>query len=187
LYPFKGGFLIVSPLLTTTSPILALVGSGCNPKFPSNRVVFWNDFLSKGMGELRFKERVRNVLLRKDRIVIVLEYIVYVYEINFQIADQLQTVSNPRGCASVNRNMDLFMLAIPSTNVGELFVKKYDVPSGTRIKAHESNIQIIQLSNDGKLVATGNEAGTIIRVFQCEGNLIYEFRRGTNSALLSSL
>ena len=49
------------------SNILALVGGGQRPKFPTNKVFLWDDMAFKCIGELSFKANVRAVKLTKDK------------------------------------------------------------------------------------------------------------------------
>lgn len=47
--------------------ILALVGGGSKPKFPTNKVFLWDDLSFKCIGELSFKSSVRAVKMTKDK------------------------------------------------------------------------------------------------------------------------
>jgi len=56
------------------------------------------------------------------------------------------------------------------------------------IEAHKSTLAAITLSDDGKLLATASDKGTIVRVFDVEtGTKLYQFRRGTYPTKIYSL
>jgi hypothetical protein len=59
--------------------IMALVGGGLNPRYPKNKVILWDDIQNKCIAELMFKQEVKVVKLRRDRIVVVLLSKVYIY------------------------------------------------------------------------------------------------------------
>jgi autophagy-related protein 18 len=56
------------------------------------------------------------------------------------------------------------------------------------IEAHRSPLCCICLNNDGTLLATASETGTIIRVFSVpKGQKLYQFRRGTYPSTIYSM
>lgn len=56
------------------------------------------------------------------------------------------------------------------------------------IEAHKSSLAALTLSNDGTLLATASDKGTIVRVFSVEtGVKLYQFRRGTYPTKIYSL
>lgn len=74
------------------SNILALVGGGNQPKYPENKVIIWDDSKSwaiffkyfsidlvKCIGEMSFRDKIKNVKLKSDKVVVVLEKKVFVY------------------------------------------------------------------------------------------------------------
>ena len=62
---------------------------------------------------------------------------------------------------------------------GYVRVKCYETNITSLINAHESAIAFIALTNDGSLLATASDKGTLIRIFKCSNGLfLQEVRRG---------
>eukprot|EP00833_Pecoramyces_ruminatium_P017378 jgi/Orpsp1_1/1191410/evm.model.d7180000085570.1 len=56
------------------------------------------------------------------------------------------------------------------------------------IEAHKSSLSCIQFNYSGKMIATASDKGTVIRVFSSQdGELLYQFRRGTYPVHIYSL
>lgn len=56
------------------------------------------------------------------------------------------------------------------------------------VEAHRSPLSCIALNNEGTLLATASETGTIIRVFSLpKGTKLYQFRRGTYPSTIYSM
>ncbi|KAK4702982.1 hypothetical protein P7C70_g3229, partial [Phenoliferia sp. Uapishka_3] len=68
---------IVLPLAQTN--LLFLVGGPPSPLYPPNKVLFWDDKLGKTVAELEFREDVRGLAARRDRLVVVLRRRVLIY------------------------------------------------------------------------------------------------------------
>ena len=49
------------------SNVMALVGGGKSPKWPTNKVMLWDDHQAKCIGEMAFSGEIKNVKLRKDK------------------------------------------------------------------------------------------------------------------------
>ena len=78
--------------------ILALVGGGSSPKYPPNKVMLWDDHQSKCIAELCFRTDVKGLRLKADKIIVVLETKIYVYNFSdIKLIDHIETVKNPKG------------------------------------------------------------------------------------------
>jgi len=185
----EGGIKIVEML--NRCNILALVGGGKSPKYANNKVIIWDDHQSKVVSELRFTTPVLNVKLKKDKLVVVCDHKIYIFNLlNFQNIDSIDTTENNKGLVSISSdpNSSVFVLAHPDNTQGNVRVKFFDNESSTHIKAHESSIAAITLNSDGTLLATASDKGTLIRIFDTlTGNMLQEVRRGSEKAVIYSL
>ncbi|KAK9806645.1 hypothetical protein WJX73_003819 [Symbiochloris irregularis] len=169
--------------------ILALVGGGSAPRFPPNKVMIWDDYLGRCIGELSFRSQVRSVRLRRDKIVVALEHKVLVYNFaDLKLLHSIETLSNPTGLLALSPVSDQTVLACPGINVGQVRVELYDVRRTKFVAAHTSALAAITLSMDGKLLATASERGTLVRIHSTsDGSKLQELRRGADPACIHSL
>lgn len=179
---FMNGIGIVEMLFRCN--LIAIVGGGKNPKYPSNKVMIWDDHQSKCIGELMFKNEVHAVRLRRDRVVVVLNTKVYVYRFSdLKLIDQIATAPNPKGLVSLCAEPNCNVLAVPGLARGSIRIELYEISKATIIKAHEAEIAQFVLNSDGSRVASASEKGTLIRLWDCHtGDPLREFRRGTDRA-----
>ncbi len=169
--------------------ILALVGGGKDPKYPPNKVMIWDDHQSKAIGELAFRNEVKAVKLRRDRIVVVLEHRIYVYNFtDLKLLHQIETVSNPLGLCALCPNSQSIVLTCPGVHRGHVRIDLYDIKKSSAIAAHETTLGAMALNLDGTRLATSSEKGTLIRVFDTQNTqLLQELRRGADRAEIYSL
>ena len=169
--------------------ILALVGGGRSPRYSPNKVMIWDDHQSRCIGELSFRVEVRAVRLRRDRVVVVLEHKIYVYNFaDLKILHQTDTVSNPLGLCALSPTQDNTVMACPGLNKGQVRVELYDLNVTKFISAHDGELAQLQLTLDGALLATASEKGTLIRVYDtARATLMHEFRRGADRATIYSI
>ncbi|KAJ0977701.1 hypothetical protein J5N97_013175 [Dioscorea zingiberensis] len=169
--------------------ILALVGGGSRPHYPPSKVMIWDDHQSRCIGELSFRSEVRAVRLRRDRIIVVLDHKIFVYNFaDLKLVHQIETVPNPKGLCAVSQQQGSLVLVCPGGQKGQVRVEHYGARRTKFIMAHDSRIACFALSQDGQLIATASTKGTLIRVFStADGMLLQEVRRGADRAEIHSL
>ncbi|KAH7666801.1 WD40-repeat-containing domain-containing protein [Dioscorea alata] len=183
----EGGIGVVEMLFRCN--ILALVGGGSRPHYPPSKVMIWDDHQSRCIGELSFRSEVRAVRLRRDRIIVVLDHKIFVYNFaDLKLVHQIETVPNPKGLCAVSQQQGSLVLVCPGGQKGQVRVEHYGARKTKFIMAHDSRIACFALSQDGQLIATASTKGTLIRVFStADGTLLQEVRRGADRAEIHSL
>jgi WD repeat-containing protein 45 len=169
--------------------ILALVGGGRNPRFPPNKVMIWDDHQNRIIGELSFRSEVKAVKLRRDRVVVVLEHKIYVYNFaDLKLVDHIETIPNPRGLCALCPYTSNTVLVCPGLEKGHVRVELYDQKKTNIISAHETALACFALNLTGDRLATASEKGTLVRIFDTEtGNALQEVRRGADRAEIYSI
>lgn len=114
---------------------------------------------------------------------------IYVFNfISFENIDTIDTYENPKGIVAVSPDPKITVLAYPDKTKGYIRVKSYDKSITALINAHESTIAFLAMNQDGTLLATASDKGTLIRIFRCDdGSFLQELRRGTEKAEIYSL
>ncbi|GMN41106.1 hypothetical protein TIFTF001_010341 [Ficus carica] len=183
----SGGFKIVEMLFRCN--ILALVGGGANSQYPPNKVIIWDDHQSRCIGEFAFRSEVRAVKLRRDRIVVVLEHKIYVYNfMDLKLLHQIETLANPRGLCCLSHHSNTSVLACPGLQRGHVRIDHFGLNMTKLINAHDSQIACLTLTMDGLLLATASTKGTLIRIFNTmDGTRLQEVRRGVDRAEIYSI
>lgn len=172
--------------------IFGLVGGGKNPKYTPNKVILWDDYQTKILNEFKLTSSVKNLKLKKDKIIIVCEQRIYVYSADkYKLIETIETYKNEIGAIGVNANPNFTVIGFPiiqSEQAGFIKVKYYEKSHEVEINAHNSLIYCISINSDGTLVATASNNGHIIRIFYISnGDFIEEFRRGKEKALISNI
>ncbi len=183
----SGGIGIVEMLFRCN--LVALVGGGRNPRYPPHKVMIWDDYQNRCIGELSFRSEVKAVKLRRDRIVVALSQKVYVYRFSdLKLLDQIQTVKNDSGLLALSVDASNAVVVCPGVSRGHIRIEQYDVQKSTLIPAHDSALAQIVLNRDSTCVATASDKGTLIRIFDvASGTLLHELRRGMDRADITSI
>lgn len=185
-----GGIGIVEMLFRCN--ILAIVGGGSNPRYPSNKVMIWDDHQGRCIGELSFRAQVRAVRLRRDKIVVCLEHKIYVYNLSdLKLVLQIETLPNAKGLLALSASAPNAVLACPGLHRGQVRIEHFgsgQVRKTLFITAHDSHLACLALSPDGLRLATSSNKGTLVRIFNTvDGTRLQELRRGSDRAQIYSL
>jgi len=137
------------------------------------------------------------VRLKKDRIVVVLSYKIYVYDMNtIQTIYSLET-TNPKGLIAFSPDPERTTLAYPAQEQGYVNVYKQEdkqssdiSPVTLRVKASDMDREVCQiaLNSDGTKLATTSSQGTRIRIWDItkkEPLQIAELVRGKDAATIN--
>ncbi|RKP26391.1 WD40-repeat-containing domain protein [Syncephalis pseudoplumigaleata] len=192
-YHTTRGIGTVSMLYRTN--YIALIGGGSNPRFPLNTVIIWDDAKEKEVIRLEFRSEVKNVKLLRERMVIVLQDRVYVYTFSAQPKKlyMFETPHNDKGLVAVASSRSMSVLAFPGQQPGHIQVVDLGHMSNMltnklTIMAHTATLGYLAMSQNGQLIASASEKGTLIRVFDTQsGRILHEFRRGADRAAIYSI
>ncbi len=152
-------------------------------------MTIWNAQRRSGDAEILCPSRVVGVRLVRDRIYIVLKSEVRIYRLKKteELIDRFETVDNPHGLIAVADNA----YAYPGRMPGHVRVYRTDslgVGESRFVTAHSSALSALAISQDGELLATASEQGTLIRIWSTRsGAKLTELRRGHDPATIFSL
>lgn len=98
-----------------------------------------------------------------------------------------QTALNLHGLASLSDGL----IALPAPSIGQVHLISLDMKGPSKkkvVRAHNSSIRCLALSEDASLLATASEQGTLVRVYNTTTlDQIAELRRGMDSAIILDL
>lgn len=228
------------------SSLLAIVGTGEQSSLSPRRLKIINTKRQTTICELTFPTSILSVRMNRERLVVLLEERIYLYDItNMKLLHTIEIPSNPMGLVGLSTNTENNYLSYPSPqkvtklsggstqlgvdvtalngqqlsasgqgNQGIGKSKSHDDLSGlnsegqtqsirngdvvifdckllqpiTVIDAHKTQLAALTFSQDGTLLATASDKGTIIRVFSVKtGVKLYQFRRGSYNTKIYSL
>ncbi|GAB4815888.1 hypothetical protein N2152v2_002934, partial [Parachlorella kessleri] len=172
------GAISVSQMLFCTS-LLAFVGAGEQPSLSPRKLTLFNTHNDSVIQSLSFPSTVLAVLLNRKRIAAILERRAFLYNLEtLELLGTLDTPPNPKGVAALTPCSEPSLLALPaasggfggapSTTAAGGAVRVYDVLQGTEvlaeIPAHKSALGLLSWNQDGSLLASASQKGTVVRV-----------------------
>jgi WD40 repeat protein len=176
--------------------VVVTVGTGDTP-ISSKRIVKIYDMNipEKEVSRIPFETPVLGVKITVERVVIVLEAEIHIFNMKtLSFLTKLNTRPNPKGIVSITSASDnqQSLLAYLSP-VDPSMIVLYNLSTlqhyRTISELHNHQLQIIQFSQDTKFIATGSEAGTVVKIVPVQEEILdrYKFRRSLKPAEISSL
>ncbi|KAI5864158.1 WD40 repeat-like protein [Durotheca rogersii] len=199
-----GNIAIIEMLFSTS--LVALILS-------PRHLIIQNTKRASVICELTFPSAVLAVRLNRKRLSVVLEDEIYLYDIsNMSLLTNIATSPNPSAVCALSPSSEHCYLAYPLpkprddtqdkrpshappaslyapvTSGDVLIYDTLTLKAVNVIEAHRSPLSCIALNNEGNLLATASETGTIIRVFSVpRGQKLFQFRRGTYPSTIYSM
>lgn len=161
--------------------------------------------------ELTFPTTVLAVRLNRKRLVIVLEDQIYLYDIQtMKLLYTIETSPNPMAICALSPSSENCYLAyplpqkasaaaapshappnsshVPPTTGEVLLFDSVKLEAINVVEAHRSPLSAVTFNNEGTVMATASDKGTIIRVFSVpDAHKLYQFRRGSMPSRIFSM
>tara|TARA_Y100000389_G_C17434614_1_gene504725 strand:- start:339 stop:1397 length:1059 start_codon:yes stop_codon:yes gene_type:complete len=170
------------------SNIIIFVGKTDKGLYPNNKLIIWDDCKKTVLGEITYNCPIENINVTKDYIVVLLDKKIYIYNFeNLYLIKTIDIVGHPNKLLCMGLEHSDY-LVYPGDAVGSINITKLSDEYLETIQAHNSNIENLSVSNDGKYIVTASEKGTIIRIFDTETlEKKNEFRRGCDPTTINDL
>merc|ERR1740121_3010783 len=130
-----------------------------------NKVQIWDERKGAFIGEIRSKNDVKGLVMRRDIIAMVCEYAIYVYTCDkLCIILHLTTNANTHGLCVLAADSDPWILCCPGQSTGSVRVQVGQDTRATHVfTAHQTGLANLVLNASGSLVATASEMGTVVK------------------------
>ena len=170
------------------SNIIVFVGRTGTGLYPNNKLIIWDDSKKAVLGEISYSSKIYNVNLTKDFIVVLLEKKIYIYKFeSLELIKDIEITQHNNNIIAMGlENSEL--LVYPGESPGTINITKLSEDYLKTISAHNSLIENIYVSNDGKYIVTASSTGTIIRIFSADTlTKVIEFRRGADPTKIKDM
>jgi len=173
------------------SSLVAVVGSGDHPSLSPRKLHIVNTKNNSTICELNFVTPILGVRMNKKRLVVVMETKIHIYDIStMKILHTIDTKPNPKGLCALSPQEENCYLVFPSSaETGNIVIfDALSLQPVSIVNAHKTPLAKLSFNQNGTLLATASNKGTVIRVFNIlDPNKIYQFRRGTYPATVHSI
>lgn len=193
LSPFKkmvsrkieGGVSMIKML--HESNIFIFVGKSKANLYPRNKLIIWNDENKSVLGEINFNSDIQDINITKEHILVLCNSKIYVYQFDNLSLKKAIDMSSDNIIMGMGIEGSKYLI-YTSDEKGVINITKFDEDYYKKIEAHQNDIDVIQVSNDGQYLITASTKGTLIRIFDIDtGELKQEVRRGCDPVKILDL
>ncbi|KAF2076453.1 hypothetical protein CYY_002256 [Polysphondylium violaceum] len=183
----NGGAGIIEMLFSTS--LVSIVGSG-DGNTSQRRLLINNIKNNQNICDLNFVTAILSVKMNRKRIIVIMETKIHIYDINnMKLLETREIATNPKGLCALSPSNTNYIVYPASPNNGNVLVMDVlTLETVNLIQAHKSQISALALSQDGTLLATASDKGTVIRVYTLPyATKSLSFRRGSIPAIIHSI
>ncbi|CAN8100268.1 unnamed protein product [Discula destructiva] len=160
--------------------VIALVGGGIRPMKEGHRVIVWDESKQKDSWEIQTKAPIRAVNIRSGNVFIALQNSLQVYSLSTRkLGPTYQTADNLCGILCVSDKL----VAFPGRVAGQIQIVEVATGDVSMILGHDAPLRALSFSQDGEMLASASEKGTMIHIYNTRNcATICEVRRGMDQA-----
>ena len=185
--------------------LIAFVGGGKKPRFPENNILVYDDRQQEFVMEVSLPESVLNIRLKRDKLIAVCRSQIHVFSFpnRCKLLFNVTTRDNPKGICELSSvrlgvanlsegSHDLMVFPgykTGSVQILNLATTEQKVSSApVTINAHKTELAVINVNQQGTMIATASVKGTLIRIWDSiQRVMLVELRRGSDPAILYCL
>ena len=185
--------------------LIAFVGGGKKPRFPENNILVYDDRQQEFVMEVILPESVLNIRLKRDKLIAVCRSQIHVFSFpnRCKLLFNVTTRDNPKGICELSSvrlgvanlsegSHDLMVFPgykTGSVQILNLATTEQKVSSApVTINAHKTELAVINVNQQGTMIATASVKGTLIRIWDSiQRVMLVELRRGSDPAILYCL
>ena len=118
-------------------------------------MIIWDDAKQKAVITLEFRTQVHRVRLSRSRIVVALQNSIHTFAFSSppEKLSVFETADNLNGLCCLGSKI----IAFPGNAIGRVQMVEIDTGNVSIIAAHSSSLRAMELSPDGKVLATASE------------------------------
>jgi WD40 repeat protein len=153
------------------------------------KVILWNTVYGDMHCQVDLPEPVTSLLLHQNFLYVVLSSSVRLYAIqSLSLAVECFTTANPKGVAAICPAALNPRIAMVGDTAGSVAIRQLDSGQTVSFHAAKHPLSLLRFSQDGSLIATASQQGTLIRVFETQtGHELSVFRRGALKSKIRAL